>query len=28
VILITLFTMLDEGTVDSMTWCRVATTDG
>jgi hypothetical protein len=28
VILITLFTMLDEGTADSMTWCRIAATDG
>src|SRR5271157_595785 len=28
VILIMMFTLPEEGTVDSMTWCRAATTDG
>jgi len=28
VILITLFTLPEEGTVDGMTWCQVAATDG
>ena len=28
VILITLFTVPEEGTADSMTWCGTATTDG
>jgi hypothetical protein len=28
VILIMVFTLLEEGTADSTTWCRSATTDG